>query len=234
MSAESAHEHQHGHGHGHGHQHGHGPDHGHQADQGWAGFLRYARMLPRMWRSDVSGAVVGMVAPAVGERVVDLGAGMGAATVVAARRGAHVLAVDPTPYMRRILGARRLGQRARSRITVVDGAAESIPAVDGSIDAVWSVNAMHHWSELDHAVAEIVRVLRPGGRGVLVDEDFDDPSHPSYERFKQRRATSGVYFDVIDPQHVAALFVQAGCIEAAGTLEAVAGRPAKVVRLIRS
>jgi 2-polyprenyl-3-methyl-5-hydroxy-6-metoxy-1,4-benzoquinol methylase len=53
-------------------------------------------------------AVVDLVAPQLAERVVDFDAGMGPATVVAARTGASVLAVDPSSYMRRILGLRRL------------------------------------------------------------------------------------------------------------------------------
>src|SRR5690348_6584039 len=85
-----------------------GSEHGHAHDRGLGGLLRYLRLLPYMWRSEVSQEVVNEVAPVPGERVVDLGAGMGSATVLAARTGATVLAVDPTSYMRRILGMRRL------------------------------------------------------------------------------------------------------------------------------
>lgn len=179
--------------------------------------MRYTRKLPRMLWSDVSRAVVADVAPETGEHVIDIGAGMGPATVAAARRGAHVLAVDPTPFMRRVLGVRRLVQRTRRRITVVDGAAESLPAADGTSDAVWAVNSMHHWGDMGGAVAEIARVLRPGGRAVLVDEVLDFHAH----------------FDEIDPEAVAAIFVSHGFTSARGATEEVAGRPAKVVRAVR-
>ena len=192
--------------------------------------MRYARLLPQMWTSEITASVLDLVAAQRGERVVDLGAGMGAATVVAARSGAFVVAVDPTPYMRGILGLRRLAQRARRRISVVDGAAEAIPVADGSVDALWSVNAMHHWTDLDRALGEIHRVLRPGGRLVLVDEDFDDPAHPAHERFRRGRAEHGHHFDVIDPIEVAARLQRLGFASVGGSLSKVGGRPAKLVQ----
>ena len=164
---------------------GHG--HGHEHDRGLRGFARYMKMLPKMWRSPVSREVVRAIAPQPGERVVDVGAGMGPATVLAAKAGASVVAVDPTPYMRRILSVRRLGQRRRSAIRVADGTAESIPADDHSVDALWTVNTMHHWTDLDQAVNELARVLRPGGRLLLVDEDFDAPAHPAFLHMQKRR-----------------------------------------------
>lgn len=192
--------------------------------------MRYAGLLPRMWTSDVSEAVVALAAPQHGERVVDLGAGMGPATVVAARTGAYVLAVDPTRFMRRILSLRRLAQDARARISVVDGAAEFIPVSAGTVDALWSVNAMHHWTDLDRALGEIHRVLRPGGRLVLLDEDFDDVAHPWHAQFKQRRAGHAHRFDVIDPVDIAARLRRLGFASAEGSMAQVAGRPAKLVR----
>lgn len=210
--------------------HRHGRQHGHAHDRGLAGLARYLLLLPHMWRSPVSEAVVALAQPRPGERVIDLGAGMGPATVQAARSGADVLAVDPTPSMRGILRLRRLASRARSHISVLDGAAESIPVAAGSIDALWTVNTIHHWGDVAGAVAELRRVLRPGGRVVLVDEDFDAPAHPFHARMKARRAAHAHPFAEVDPQAVAALFTQHGFVDVQGTLEQVAGRPAKVIR----
>jgi SAM-dependent methyltransferase len=230
--------HQHGHDHaghdhaghdhaGHDHQHGHG----HAHDQGWQGFLRYARRLPRMWRSPVSEAIVAEVAPTTGDLVVDLGCGMGPATTVAVRSGAFVLAVDPTPYMRRIVGLRTVLRRRRVRVEA--GAAEAIPAADGSVQALWTVNTIHHWGDQRAAAAEIARVLAPGGRVLLVDEDFDDPSHPWFHEMRERRAAHAHHFDDVDPVALADLLVAAGFVEAHGGSERIAGRPAKVVRAQR-
>ncbi len=212
-----------------GHEHGHG----HQQDRGLRGFVRYMKMLPKMWRSPVSREVVRVVAPVAGERVVDVGAGMGPATVLAAKTGASVLAVDPTPYMRRILGVRRLGQRHRTAIRVVDGSAESIPADDDSVDALWTVNTMHHWTDLDAAVDELARGLRPGGRLFLVDEDFDAPTHPAFAHMQRRRAHRSHHFTEIDPSAVEAKLIAVGFATVEGTTGSVAARPVKMVRATR-
>ena len=204
--------------------------HGHAHDRGLSGLARYLSQLPLMWRSPVSDAVVALVRPQPGERVVDLGAGMGPATVAAARSGAHVLAVDPTPFMRRILKLRVLASPQRALITVLDGAAESLPLETASIDAVWTVNTLHHWTSVASAATELRRVLRPGGRVVLLDEDFEDRTHPFYERMQARRAGHARHFAEVDPQAVAAVFQEHGFVDAVGGLEQVAGRPAKVIR----
>ena len=215
----------------HQHHHSHGQhQRGHEHDRGLSGLVRYLSLLPFMWRSPVSDAVVGLVRPEPGEHVIDLGAGMGPATVSAAGSGALVLAVDPTPFMRRILKLRLLPCPHRGRITVVDGAAESLPVESGTIDALWTVNTVHHWTNVASAVGELRRVLRPGGRVVLVDEDFDDPAHPFHERMKPRRAAHAHHFDAVDPQAVADLFREHGFVGVEGGVEQVAGRPAKVVR----
>ena len=153
--------------------------------------VRYLRHARRMWRSEINDAVVDLVAPLQGERILDVGAGMGAGTVQVAKRGAVVVAVEPTPFIRRILQARRWLQRARSNITVRAGAAELLPADDDSVDIVMAVNTMHHWIDMDQAIGEIGRVLKPRGRIVLVDEMLDDPRHPACERFGRRHRHHG-------------------------------------------
>jgi ubiquinone/menaquinone biosynthesis C-methylase UbiE len=207
--------------------------HGHQHDRGLRGFVRYMKMLPKMWRSPVSREVVRSIAPQPGERVVDVGAGMGPATMIAAKAGASVLAVDPTPFMRRIVAVRRLGQRRPAAISVIDGSAESIPAGDHSVDALWTVNTMHHWTDLDAAVHELARVLRPGGRLLLVDEDFDSPEHPAFARMQKRRARRAHHFAEIDPGAVQAKLIAAGFAGAEGSTGSIGDFPAKIVRATR-
>jgi ubiquinone/menaquinone biosynthesis C-methylase UbiE len=184
-----------------------------------------------MWQSAVGREVVRSVAPRAGECVVDLGAGMGPATVLAARSGATVVAVDPTPYMRSILRLRRRFQRNREAITVVEGAAESIPVADASVDALWTVNTIHHCTQRTAACREVARVMRPGGRVLLVDEDFDAAEHPEHARWRAARARHA--FEEVDPQMLADALRLAGFASAEGARTTLAGRPAKVVRATR-
>jgi ubiquinone/menaquinone biosynthesis C-methylase UbiE len=101
-----------------------------------------------------------------GDRLVDVGCGPGAAARFAARQGATVAGVDPAPVMLDV--ARRLTRR-RTGVTYLEGAAEAIPVPDGSVTVVWALATVHHWPALEPALAEIRRVLEPGGRFVALE-----------------------------------------------------------------
>jgi SAM-dependent methyltransferase len=112
-----------------------------------------------------------------GQTVVDLAAGTGKLTVPLLGTGAKVIAVEPSEGMIAILRRRAPGAEA------VIGTAESIPLHDGSADAVVVAQAFH-WFANDPALAEIHRVLRPGGvLGLLWNRrDLSDPAHAVLER----------------------------------------------------
>jgi SAM-dependent methyltransferase len=90
--------------------------------------------------------------------IVDLAAGTGKLTRLLAGSGATVIAVEPVAEMRAALPA---------SVQVLEGTAERIPLDTASADLVTVAQAFH-WFEGDAALAEIHRVLRPGGRLALV------------------------------------------------------------------
>jgi SAM-dependent methyltransferase len=92
-----------------------------------------------------------------GATVLDLAAGSGKLTRQLLPAGAGLVAVEPSPAMRERLAAAAPGVR------VLEGTAEAIPLPDGSLDAV-TVGQAFHWFDGPRAVAELHRVLRPGGR----------------------------------------------------------------------
>lgn len=93
-----------------------------------------------------------------GERILDLGCGDGQLTERLAATGASVVGVDASAEM--LAAARSRGIDAR------EGSAESLPFADGAFDAVFS-NAVLHWVRDQEAMmAQVRRVLRPGGRFV--------------------------------------------------------------------
>lgn len=85
-------------------------------------------------------------------RVLDLGGGTGAANEVFGDR--EVVALDPSPEM--------LGLNDAARRTV--GVGEHLPFADGSFDAVFSAYVFRNLDSVDETLAEVSRVLRPGGR----------------------------------------------------------------------
>jgi ubiquinone/menaquinone biosynthesis C-methylase UbiE len=93
--------------------------------------------------------------------VVELGAGTGKFTVHLAATGARLIAVEPVASMRERLADRLPNMR------IVDGTAEALPLPDQSVDAVMAAQAFH-WFDGDRALAEIHRVLKPGGGVGLV------------------------------------------------------------------
>ena len=99
--------------------------------------------------------------------VVDIGCGPGRATRAAARRAATVIGIDPAPTMLRM--ARAWPGRGRRRVTWRPGRAEDLPVADGAASIVWSIATVHHWHDVDAGLAEVRRVLRVGGRLVVIE-----------------------------------------------------------------
>ena len=73
------------------------------------------------------------------------------------------------------------------------------------------------------------RILKPGGRLLLADEDFDDPAHPDFERFSERRAAHHHPFDMIEPEQIANGLRAAGLEVTTAGKETLAGAPTLLV-----
>jgi len=107
--------------------------------------------------SDLGAAVVDLLAPQPGERILDLGCGDGALTEKLLAAGAEVVAVDASEEQ--VAAARARGLDAR----VARG--EALPFA-AEFDAVFSNAALHWMREVDAVLVSVRRVLRPGGRFV--------------------------------------------------------------------
>ncbi len=100
------------------------------------------------------------------DQVVDIGCGPGSSVRAAARRGACVIGVDPAPVMLRVA---QLVTRDRPSIRWLQGSAENLPLPEHSATVVWSVATVHHWADVAAGLAEIRRVLSPGGRFFAIE-----------------------------------------------------------------
>jgi SAM-dependent methyltransferase len=106
-----------------------------------------------------------------GTRLADLAAGTGKLTRELFPFGAECVAVEPSPSMREVLC------RVVPQAAVVAGVGEAIPLAADSMDAVVVAQAFH-WFDAPISLAEIARVLRPGGGLCLVwnERDQADPA----------------------------------------------------------
>lgn len=108
-----------------------------------------------------------------GERLLDVGCGTGAAALaLAGDVGAdgEVVGIDASASMLAVARARATGTSSPMRFTVGDALALDEP--DGSFDAVRSERTLQWVADPGAAVAEMARVLRPGGRLALIDTDW--------------------------------------------------------------
>jgi SAM-dependent methyltransferase len=101
--------------------------------------------------------------------VLDLGAGTGKLTRDLVPRFRRVIAVEPDKAMRAVL------EEVVPEAEALAGSAESIPLDEDSVDAVFTAEAFH-WFASDETVAEIARVLRPGGGfAIFWNVEFGEP-----------------------------------------------------------
>ena len=135
-------------------------------------FIEFKNLQREMWSSfaptaalttPVAGHLVDFASVGAGEKVLDVGCGTGVAAVSAAMRGATVAGLDLTPEL---LSHARENEKIAGcgPIEWTEGDAERLPYPDSSFDVVLSQFGHMFAPRPDVALAEMRRVLKPGGR----------------------------------------------------------------------
>ena len=158
-----------------------GEFHFHRGPAYAASFLGYSADELAALPSDCTASFAGVGNPLAigqiraGETVLDIGCGAGMDLLLAARRtgpAGHAIGVDMTDAM--IERARKSAAEAdMPQVEIRKGDATSLPVADDSVDVVISNGVLNLVPEKERGFAEIIRILKPGGRLHLADIALD-------------------------------------------------------------
>lgn len=127
--------------------------------------------LRRVFGDDIlrARAITALVAPPL--RVADIGTGTGVLALELARLGLEVVGIDRSEAM--LEAARQKwaheAKHAQGSLELLPGDAHALPLPDASVDAAFAHMVLHSLEEPERAVREMARIVKPGGRVVLVD-----------------------------------------------------------------
>ena len=181
-----------------------------------AGYERFAEPLTAYFARAALMLAGGV---AIGERVLDVGAGTGALALAAAEAGASVLAIDVSPAMIERL-RERLQPFGASDAQVMDG--QALRVADGTFDTSFSVFGVMLFPEWRRGLAELMRATRPGGRVVMVtwaNPDGGGPPALLMPLFRRTLPNAGlppmpVGLSVLSsPETLKAEMIQTGCAD---------------------
>lgn len=134
-----------------------------------AEYAQLAAIYDRRWAGYVSASVretLRRLALRPGEWLLDVGCGTGTLLAVV-QRAAPAVSVVGTDLAPEMLGAART--KLRGQVPLVAADAAGLPFQTGSFDVVVSSSSFHYWPDPGAGLAELARVLRPGGRLVVTD-----------------------------------------------------------------
>lgn len=131
--------------------------------------------------------VLALLAPQPGERALDIGCGPGMTTLALAHAvgtSGSVLGVDIAEPM---LAIARQRCSPSPQVTLALADVTALSHADASFDVALATQVYEYVEDIDGALAELARVVRPGGRVLLVDTDWESAVWASSDNARMRR-----------------------------------------------
>jgi ubiquinone/menaquinone biosynthesis C-methylase UbiE len=124
--------------------------------------------------------MVDLLKAGVDDRVLDVGCGPGLAVAEAAASGSRAIGVDASPTMVRHAGRRNRTFIRRGQVEIHRADATRLPFPDASFTKAGSLNSLQFWTDPEKGLAELHRVLEPGGQvAVVLMARSDEPAGTS-------------------------------------------------------
>ncbi|HEX2103739.1 MAG TPA: methyltransferase domain-containing protein [Solirubrobacteraceae bacterium] len=159
-----------------------------------AGLLgRLAGWEMALGKAALDDEIAALLDPRPTDRVLEVGHGPGTTIARLAELvpSGRVVGVDPSVVMHRQAARRNRRRIAARRVELHVASAERLPFDDGGFDRALTLHSLHHWSDPERGLAEIGRVLVPGGR-LLVGLRGTAPDTIA----RAERAIAGAGFDL--------------------------------------
>nr|WP_240979675.1 methyltransferase domain-containing protein [Streptomyces sp. HNM0574] len=124
-----------------------------------------------------------------GDRLLDIGCGPGyliSELLPDVGPEGRAVGIDISESMLDLAGRRCAGATADGRVELRTGRAENVPFPEGTFDAAVVVQVYEYVEDIRRALGELYRVLRPGGRAVVLDTDWDSLVWHSADRPRMR------------------------------------------------
>ena len=139
--------------------------------------------------------ILAEVFSARGRSIVDVGCGDGGMVRHLTREGADVLGVEPSK--RQLSGAQTRKRVGDERYAL--GSGEALPCATASLDGVLYFNSFHHlpFEVMRPALQEAVRVLKPGGRLIVIEPLADGPYFETMRPLEDETAVRAMAYDVL-------------------------------------
>jgi arsenite methyltransferase len=137
-----------------------------------------------------------------GESILDLGSGPGfLACELAEEVGetGRIVGVDISSDMNLIASTRIAAAGLADRVDILEGDATALAFADATFDAAVSMQVIEYLAEPDAVLRELVRVLRPGGRLVIIDTDWDSLVWAAMDRRRAARIAAAWNEHLPDP-----------------------------------
>ncbi len=160
-------------------------------------FARLARWYDRLFHRQDPRPLEGLLRLTPGARLLDLGGGTG--RVAQDLREVRVIVCD--------ISAAMLGEARQKGLVACQGRAEELPFGGGVLDGILVMDSFHHMSGHRQAVREMLRVVRPGGRIVLLEPD---PRHRSMRLIHRIELMLGMESHFFTLEELGELFRAAG------------------------